>query len=206
MTLREYCKTVTGEVEVWDKEIDISYPYYNYDGENTFDDDKTLVAMENWFLSLPVADRNGNHCSVDVFSAIKDCWKNIVEKMNDDGGYEFFLSNWGEDINDDEAIADYVEDIFTCLSQGLYGFAKDFCKFMDLTKESNRDIIDKVMKRYMNGSIKVIALDTHPNWDTLGDYIDLDDISVDLSHGMGNVIRRYFYIPALDLIFSYTDY
>lgn len=137
MTLREYCKALGGEIEVWDKEIDISYPYYNYDGDNTFgEEDEFLHAMENWFLSLPVAEKyRENRCSVDVFHVIEEHWDDIVEQMKDDVGYENFLSNWGADINDDEAIAEFVEDVFTCLSQGMYGFAEDFCKFMNLVGE-----------------------------------------------------------------------
>ncbi len=134
MTLREYCSLVKGEVEVWDAYIDVSIPYYNYDGENCFEDneeDHYLHLMENWFLSLPVTSNNGSVGSVDCFHAIEENWDRILKGMQEDGGYNSFLNSYS-DWHDDEMIADYVEDVFTTMSQGYYSMAKDFCLFVGL--------------------------------------------------------------------------
>lgn len=136
MTLRELGSLLGDEIEVWDKEVDISIPYYFY-GVNCFEDndeERDLHLMENWFLSLPVESINGYTCTVDVFSRVKENWDHIVAMMKKDPSYFSFLSCFS-DPNDDEAIAEFTEDIFTCLSQGFYGFAKDFVSFFSLDKD-----------------------------------------------------------------------
>ena len=139
MTLKEFCKAHDNEIEVWDRVVDIGCPYYNYGGDvSPYGDDEKdadLNLMEEWILSLPVDPISDSVCDVDVFSAVKDNWHDIVAGMTADGGYKHFLNGY-EDIDDDDAIADYVEDVFTCLSQGYYGFAKDFCDFMKLRKDN----------------------------------------------------------------------
>jgi len=134
MTLREYCKIVKGEVEVWDKDVDVYPPYYNYDGENCFEDNEEnhyLHLMENWFLSLPVGDSRQAVCSVECFREIEKNWDRILKGMQDQGDYTRFLNRYS-DHHDEDMIIDYVEDVFNTMSQGFYGMAEDFCHFMNL--------------------------------------------------------------------------
>lgn len=111
MTLREFCIKADCEVEVWDKEIDLGAPYYNYYGENTYydtDEEHFLFLMENWLLSLPVAEVFAeDRVSVDIYSQVEG----KIKKGDP---------------------ADCVEDVFLCLAVGSEGFAKRFCKAMRL--------------------------------------------------------------------------
>ena len=94
------------EIEVWDEVVDIANPYY-VEGDYAFDDedDMNLRKMEQWIQELEITKIRGTTVMVNVYSKVK-------EKFTDD---------------DDDIVCDYVEDIFTTLSQGYYGFAKMFC-------------------------------------------------------------------------------
>lgn len=139
MKLKDLCAINNGELEVIDRDVDISHPYYNYGGL-TFDDDMNehyLILMEKWFQDLDVISINESICTINCFEVIKKQWSFIIKRMDNSGKYSYFISSYGGYeyiINDDEAIADYVEDIFICLSQGFYSFARDFCYFLDLCK------------------------------------------------------------------------
>ena len=203
MTLKNYCSLVKGEIEVWDQYVDIGTPYYNFNGENCFgntDEDHHLFLMENWFLNLEVTTNHDNVCSVDCFTAIKEVWPEIVENMRNDKSYFSFLSSW-EDINDDEAIAEYVEDVFSCLSQGYYNMAKDFCHFLKLEEKYLEGIAADVCYNRR----KVVDIEQAPDCDEVF-YYCLDELTNDISHGTGNVIVYYIFIPALDLVCRYCSY
>lgn len=181
MTLREFCIKADCEVEVWDKEIDLGAPYYNYYGENTYKDNEEehfLFLLENWILSLPVTEFIGETCvSVDVFSAVQ----NIIA------------------CNDD-TVADYVEDIFTTLAYGDYSFAKRFCEIMFTSVDK-----EMIIKRFYDKKINVVTIDHYPDCDKI-DFEEIDELKKDLSQGTGNVVIRYLYVPALDILCAYCDY
>ena len=127
MKLKELAKVFekgNNELEVWDTNVDISCPVYLY-GEHNYEDneeDHNFYLMENWMNELEVTHAFRESCCVDVYSEIEKNWKQILEMAKD----RYILED------DEESIASYTEDVFTCLSQGYYGFAKDFVRFMNL--------------------------------------------------------------------------
>ena len=123
MKLKEICNEDI-ELEIWDAQVDIRCPIYLY-GEHNYqnnDDERNFYLMENWMNELEVSYYHGDSCCVDVYSEMEKNWATILEKAKD----RYILSD------DDESIAAYTEDVFTCLAQGYYGFANDFVKFMGL--------------------------------------------------------------------------
>ena len=109
MTLLDFClQSEQYEIEVVDKEVDISAPYYfiEHPSYEDTEEDHFLFLMEKWFLSLPVDEViSDTTVSVDVYSQVED-------KVKDP--------------------ADYTESVFLCLSQGYYNFAKRFCEKFNL--------------------------------------------------------------------------
>ncbi len=60
------------------------------------------------------------------------------------------------------------------------------------------------MKLEYNGKVlPVVDIEHYPDCDEI-DFEEID--STDISQGSGNVIIRYFYIPALDIICRYVDF
>ena len=212
MTLLELQNIMKDEIEVWDKEIDVPQPFYCYP-EMTYsdnDDEHYLFLMEKWLMLLPV-DNVSSHgtCCVNVYHEIEAHWEDIFNGMKADEGYDNFVANaerYGWD--DCEVIADYVEDVFTILAYGYNELAKDFCWFMGLADifADEDKIVEDVMAREERGEMQIIGLSKSPDWDKLGEHYDLPELSWDASQGAGNVIIRYFYVPALDVIFSYADF
>lgn len=137
MKLKDYC-AVRFETEVWDEQVDVYPPVYVYE-DRYYDDteeDHFLFLLEDWFLNLEVTTAHDDVCCVDVFSAIKQNWRRIVKMMKKTDGYERFLSSYGDDIyDDDDAIASIADDVFKTLSQGYYGCAEDFCRFLGLNEK-----------------------------------------------------------------------
>lgn len=135
MYLYELLEVAENDVEVWDDNVDISTPVYEY-SDYTYEDndeDYYLHKMEEWFRNLEIKTHLTESVFVDVFSEIEKRWEHIVDCMKEKGRYSIFLYTYGDDIlDDDEAIADYVQDVFKTLSLGIYGMAKDFCEFMGL--------------------------------------------------------------------------
>lgn len=125
MTLREFIELhKNDEVEVWDDNVDISCPYYAW-GEPCFKDTETdhyLHVLEKWLLGLKVKDCRESTCWVDVYSFVEKNWETLSM---------FYASE------DEDGMCDCTEDVFTTLSQGVYGFAKMFVKAMRL--EGNND-------------------------------------------------------------------
>lgn len=136
MTLGEFIRLhKNDEIEVWDKEVDIRAPYYVYESfcfDSEDEDDKNLLKIEKWIQSLEVDSVwDGTSCTVNVYAEIEKNWKHIVDCIREHGGYADYFND-DEILDDDEVIAEYTEDVFTTLSQGHYGFARDFCEFMNL--------------------------------------------------------------------------
>lgn len=206
MTLRDYCYTHKGEVEVWDKYIDIANPYYNQDGfcYAYTEDEYFLFWLERWILSLPAEEIRNKVVSVDVFSFVRERWDSIVEKMKQDNDYDSFLERWGDDIDDDEAVAEYVEDIFTTLSQGYEDMAHSICfHFLYEDGSLDKQIAEEIEDRIDYDDIQIVEVD-RDNIDLLHlDHVNLQ--SVDLSQGTGNVVKRFVYVPALDIVVTYID-
>ena len=136
MTLRDYINSKRDfehceEYEVWDNDVDIRCPVYE-DVEMTYKDNEkehNLYLMENWFLDLDVDTVSQSTVWVKCYDAIEWDWEPIYHKLEEKG------YNVSDDCFDDEYIASYVEDIFTCLSQGYYSFAKDFVEIMNLEEK-----------------------------------------------------------------------
>lgn len=122
MTLRDYIKLHSNdEIEVWDSEVDIPIPFYLY-GENTYrdnEDEHYLFQLENILLGLEVSNCHKETCCIDVFSLVKKNWKKL---------YKLYTDLPFEEVNDDESIADCVEDVFKVMSQGYYELGKKFAK------------------------------------------------------------------------------
>lgn len=112
MLLKELAEKKTDELEVWDEEVDVSCPVYLYGGHAYEDSERDhfLYLMEEWFLGLEVTTINDGSCCVNVFEELQ---KNMPTA-------------------DDDEVADCVEDFFTVLSMGVYGYAKRFCSSMNL--------------------------------------------------------------------------
>lgn len=202
MKLLDYCKTCKGEIEVWDEQVDICAPYYNYDGEACFannEEDQYLFLAERWFLSLDVKPIRAGVCSVDCFQAIDERWDDILCYMIASGAYGSFLNRF-KDHHDDEMIAEFVEDVFTCLSQGYYGFAQDFCCMLDLSREYE----SAIAARCEAGEYKVVPLDSYPDPDIF--YYRLSDLDWDGSQGTGNLVYKYFYFPDTDTVGCFADF
>lgn len=127
MKLKELAKKFeqeNRELEVWDANVDISCPIYLY-GEHCYEDneeDHNFYLMENWMNELEVSNCFRDSCCVDVYSEIEKNWKSIIEKAKEVYRLE----------DNEEDIAAFTEDVFTCLSQGYYNFAKYFVKLMNL--------------------------------------------------------------------------
>lgn len=120
---RQFAKE-NNELEVWDANVDISCPVY-LDGEHVYEDneeDHNFYLMENWMNELEVSHCYRESCCVDVYSEIEKNWEMIKEKSK--GIYNL--------TDDEEDIIGFTEDVFTCLSQGYYNFAKNFVKIMNL--------------------------------------------------------------------------
>lgn len=133
MTLKDFVRfCVKDELEVWDQYVDIKQPVYCYPEETYGEDEPYLSKMADWFSSLEISNYNKGVVNVDVYHEIEKNWKTILIGMNENGGYTDFLMRWNKDIMDDEAIAEYVEDVFTILACGYEENAKDFCQFMGL--------------------------------------------------------------------------
>lgn len=125
---------ISDEIEVWDEEIDIKQPVYVYP-ELTYEnkgDEVDLYRMEQWFRNLEVTSSLTYSVCVNVFKEIKENWEHILEKMKNNSSYIGFLEEYGEDATCDEAIAEYVEDVFTILAIGFKKSAGDFCEFMEV--------------------------------------------------------------------------
>lgn len=131
MTLRDFIEcNKQYEVEVWDENVDIDCPYYFY-GENSYkddDDEHNLYVLENWFLGLEVTHSNVSpfeiSCCVDVYSIIEKNWETLSMFYNSE---------------DEEGMCDCTQDVFTALSQGVYGFARMFVKAMGLEGNNDKD-------------------------------------------------------------------
>lgn len=124
MTLRDFVeRNKQYEIEVWDENVDIDCPYYYYENPY-FEDNETdhyLHVLENWFLGLEVTHSNVSpfeiSCCVDVYSIIEKNWD--VLKM-------FYYSE------DEEGMCNCTQDVFTALSQGVYGVARMIVKALRL--------------------------------------------------------------------------
>lgn len=136
MTLRDYINSKRDfehceEYEVWDSDVDIRCPVYE-DVEMTYKDNEeehNLYLMENWFLDLDVATVSQSTVCVKCYDAIDWEWEPIYHKLEEKG------YNVSGDWYDEEYECSYIEDIFTCLSQGYYSFAKDFVEIMNLEEK-----------------------------------------------------------------------
>ena len=47
-------------------------------------------------------------------------------------------------------------------------------------------------------------IDEYPDTDKYECY-EITDLAHDLSQGTGNVMSRYFYVPAIDILLNYVD-
>ena len=123
----------SNEVEVWDDAVDIANPVYFIDGEQTWDEceEHHLFLLEKWLLGLEVTHVNRDSCCVNCFETVKkrleDCYK-----ANDFETLATFQEMYDEDFTDDDEIALFVEDIFTCLSQGYHNLSKRFCMLLGI--------------------------------------------------------------------------
>ena len=201
MNLLDYCKTVKGEIEVWDKDIYVQIPYYNYDGDFCFEDSEEnhyLHLMEKWFLSLNAETMSQGVCSVNCYEVIERDWEEILFYFKNAGLYDDLVRGYDDD-RDPDLICDYVEDIFTSLSQGYYRFASAFCCAMKLEERFQ----DEIVNRYYNNKINTVIIEKYPENIS---FFELDELRSDLSQGTGNVVKRFFYIPALDIICIYVDF
>lgn len=206
MTLKEYCTKHKGEIEVWDENVDIANPYYNYNEYcyHYAKDEYFLFWLERWILSLPVKEIRDRVVSVDVFSFIEKRWETIVGKMKEDKDYDSFLSRYPDILEDGDAIADYVEDIFTTLSQGYEEMAHSMCfHFLYDGDSLDKQIREEIEDRIDCDDIQIVEVDRDNIYLSHLDYVGLD--SVDLSQGTGNVVRRFIYVPALDIVVTYVD-
>lgn len=178
MTLKSYCFATKGEIEVWDKEVDIATPYYNYDGEFTYgEEDHYLHMVEEWLLFLNVEVIDERVVNVDTFVEIKNNFN-----------------------ADDYDTADIVEGVFECLAVGDRRFAKRFCEVMGFVFDPH-----DIAERFEAGKIRTVTIDSYPDCDKI-EFEEIDELATDLSQGTGNAVRRYFYIPALDILCVYCDY
>lgn len=201
MNLLNYCKTVKGEIEVWDKDIYVSIPYYNYDGDFCFEDSEEnhyLHLMEKWFLSLEAETMSQGVCSVNCYEVIERDWEEILFYYKNAGLYDDLVRGYDGD-RDPDLICDFVEDIFTSLSQGYYRFAMAFCCAMKLEERFQ----DEIVSRYYNNKINTVIIEKYPENIS---FFELGELRSDLSQGTGNVVKRFFYIPALDIICIYVDF
>ena len=127
MKLKELAKEFekeNNELEVWDANVDISCPIYLC-GEHCYEDneeDHNFYLMECWMNELEVKNQYKGTCCVDVYSELEKNWETILERSKE----TFVLGD------DEDDIAAFTEDVFTCLSQGFYNFAKNFVKIMNL--------------------------------------------------------------------------
>lgn len=174
MTLRDYINSKRDfehceEYEVWDNDVDIRYPVYE-DVEMTYKDNEeehNLYLMENWFLDLDVDTVSQSTVWVKCYDAIDCNWESIYHKLEEKG------YNVTSDC-DEEYECSYIEDIFTCLSQGYYSFAKDFVEIMNLEKkgelmELNVTATDvETVKTEMKGNIMLDLVLSN-----LTDYVDM---------------------------------
>lgn len=172
MTLRDYINSrkgndYFGDYEVWDSEVDIRYPVYE-DVEMTYKDNEeehNLHLMENWLLDL----------EVDGYDAINDyiVWVKCYDEIEKCPEQTLGSIREKYDCHEDE-IASFVEDIFYTLSQGHYGFAKEFVEIMNLEKkgelmELNVTATDvETVKTEMKGNIMLDLVLSN-----LTDYVDM---------------------------------
>ena len=201
--LRDRCKDC-GEVEVWDEYIDIANPYYNYDGDFSFEDndeEHNLHMVEWWILSLPVTTDNGYSVCVDCYTAIREIWDSILAKMEEEPSYRNFLDRY-EDHQDDEMIAEFVEDIFTTLSQGMYKMAEDLCWLLDIRDKRPFDV-EQVITDYEHGKINEIEINHMPY--RCGVY-SMPELTDDLSQGTGNVVVFHYYDTYYNIVISYVSF
>jgi len=123
MKLKEFVEVhKNDEVEVWDSQVCCTIPFYLY-GEKTYGDtvdEKYLSQLENTLLELEVSNVSETSCCINVFDLVKKNWKKLY-KLYTDLPFE-------EVENDDEAIADCVDDVFKVMSQGYYDLGKEFAK------------------------------------------------------------------------------
>ena len=127
------------ELEVWDNDVDIANPVYFYK-EKTWDANEYLYLslLEDWFLNIevtsaPPVDKayEFTTCAIQCFRDVYDYLQKEAEKSNL-VVLDMFAEHYGDNIDDDETVAMFVEDIFTVLSQGYYKLAKDFCAILGI--------------------------------------------------------------------------
>lgn len=138
MLLKELV-AVCDELEVWDNDVDIAHPVYFYK-EKTWDANEYLYLslLEDWFLNIevtsaPPADETYfiTNCCIQCFREVYDYLERETDKCNL-VLLDMFAEHYGDNIDDDETIAMFVEDIFTVLSQGYYKLAEDFCLLLGI--------------------------------------------------------------------------
>lgn len=71
--------------------------------------------------------------------------------------------------------------------------------------EAEKLIVKNVIHRMEQKRIDVVTIGVFPDCDQV-DFIELEDLSSDISQGSGNVIIRYFYIPGLDIVCKFADF
>ena len=62
-----------------------------------------------------------------------------------------------------------------------------------------------IAKAYYKGQIQMIDLDDFPDCDEI-QFEEIDELATDISQGTGNVVIRYFYFPAINVIGRYADF
>lgn len=63
----------------------------------------------------------------------------------------------------------------------------------------------KIARLYYKGQIETFNLDFFPDCNEI-QFEEIDELATDISQGTGNVIIRYFYFPALNVIGVYADF
>lgn len=62
---------------------------------------------------------------------------------------------------------------------------------------------EAIAYRYYDGKINSVDILGYPK-DI--DFVEIDELRRDLSNGAGNVLQRFFYVPAMDILCIYGDY
>lgn len=130
------------ELEVWDNDVDIANPVYFYK-EKSWDgcDDKFISMLEDWLLNIEVTSAPPVDKSYEFTTCAIQCFREVYDYLHREADkcnlvlLDMFAEHYGGNINDDETVAMFVEDIFTVLSQGYYKLAKDFCEILGIKEE-----------------------------------------------------------------------
>ena len=107
------------------------------------------------------------------------------------------------------SVIDVISDDGMCLMAGLQMMLPDGIEYgSDGNRTENspkKAEYEFILQRAAAGDIPIVPIDTYPDYDHVH-YYELREMNYDLSQGTGNVISRYLYIPALDILCNYVDY